>query len=220
MQENVIAQGTSSVPVIVKKISNALFIASAILGAILYILNMKWKSLLYEKVGLYRRYGFSTDEMLSMEVKMDQISDIENTVFIFLIISIVLTVIFFVVRIPAGNRIIVTKDKVCGIAIFGKKVDLLWDSISSVEVVALKGIAIISASGRKYFYGIKNYNEIYNQIQSILRNNQNQKMISELSNQANIKNDMDELIKYKELLDQGIITQEEFDAKKKQLLGI
>lgn len=30
----------------------------------------------------------------------------------------------------------------------------------------------------------------------------------------------DEIKKYKELLDQGIITQEEFDAKKKQLLGI
>ena len=30
----------------------------------------------------------------------------------------------------------------------------------------------------------------------------------------------DELIKYKELLDSGVITQEEFDAKKKQLLGL
>lgn len=30
----------------------------------------------------------------------------------------------------------------------------------------------------------------------------------------------DELIKFKELLDMGVITQEEFDAKKKQLLGI
>ena len=30
----------------------------------------------------------------------------------------------------------------------------------------------------------------------------------------------DELIKYKELLDQEVITQEEFDAKKKQLLGL
>ena len=30
----------------------------------------------------------------------------------------------------------------------------------------------------------------------------------------------DELKKYKDLLDQGIITQEEFDAKKKQLLGL
>ena len=30
----------------------------------------------------------------------------------------------------------------------------------------------------------------------------------------------DEIKKYKELLDMGIITQEEFDAKKKQLLGL
>ncbi len=30
----------------------------------------------------------------------------------------------------------------------------------------------------------------------------------------------DELAKYKDLLDKGIISQEEFDAKKKQLLGL
>jgi predicted Zn-dependent peptidase len=30
----------------------------------------------------------------------------------------------------------------------------------------------------------------------------------------------DELKKFKELLDAGVITQEEFDAKKKQLLGL
>ncbi|MDE6232586.1 MAG: SHOCT domain-containing protein, partial [Lachnospiraceae bacterium] len=32
-------------------------------------------------------------------------------------------------------------------------------------------------------------------------------------------NIVDELTKYKELLDSGIISQDEFDAKKKQLLG-
>ena len=32
--------------------------------------------------------------------------------------------------------------------------------------------------------------------------------------------DIAELTKYKELLDKGIITQEEFDAKKKQVLGL
>ena len=31
---------------------------------------------------------------------------------------------------------------------------------------------------------------------------------------------IDELKRYKELLDTGVITQEEFDAKKKQLLGL
>ena len=31
---------------------------------------------------------------------------------------------------------------------------------------------------------------------------------------------VDEILKFKQLLDAGIITQEEFDAKKKQLLGL
>ena len=30
----------------------------------------------------------------------------------------------------------------------------------------------------------------------------------------------DEILKYKQLLDMGVISQEEFDAKKKQLLGL
>lgn len=32
--------------------------------------------------------------------------------------------------------------------------------------------------------------------------------------------DAEELIKYKQLLDDGILTQDEFDAKKKQILGL
>ena len=37
---------------------------------------------------------------------------------------------------------------------------------------------------------------------------------------ASTKSAADELKKYKELLDSGVITQEEFNAKKKQLLGL
>ena len=40
--------------------------------------------------------------------------------------------------------------------------------------------------------------------------------VDEGSHQSNA----DELKKYKELLDSGVITQEEFDAKKKQILGL
>ena len=37
---------------------------------------------------------------------------------------------------------------------------------------------------------------------------------------GNTTSNADELKKYKDLLDSGVITQEEFDEKKKQLLGI
>ena len=44
---------------------------------------------------------------------------------------------------------------------------------------------------------------------------------SEYSASANIiVSNADELKKFKDLLDAGIISQEEFDAKKKQLLGL
>ena len=43
----------------------------------------------------------------------------------------------------------------------------------------------------------------------------------EISNQQHVPvSNADELKKYKELLDSGVISQEEFDAKKKQLLGL
>lgn len=50
-----------------------------------------------------------------------------------------------------------------------------------------------------------------------------QKKISELAKQkssGSIPSGADEILKYKGLLDQGIISQEEFEAKKKQLLGL
>jgi len=40
------------------------------------------------------------------------------------------------------------------------------------------------------------------------------------ANSSSVPSSADELKKYKDLLDDGIITQEEFDAKKKQLLGL
>ena len=39
-------------------------------------------------------------------------------------------------------------------------------------------------------------------------------------NNSNVSSNADELKKFKELLDNGVITQEEFDTKKKQLLGL
>ena len=40
------------------------------------------------------------------------------------------------------------------------------------------------------------------------------------SNSQTVYSSADEIAKFKKLLDDGVITQEEFDAKKKQLLGL
>ena len=46
------------------------------------------------------------------------------------------------------------------------------------------------------------------------------KQLSSANSVTDSESNADELKKYKDLLDQGVITQEEFDAKKKQLLGL
>ena len=48
----------------------------------------------------------------------------------------------------------------------------------------------------------------------------NKEVPSPLTTIVQNTSDADELKKYKDLLDNGVITQEEFDAKKKQLLGL
>ena len=60
---------------------------------------------------------------------------------------------------------------------------------------------------------------VANEIRAAFENYKNNDVV-EVSGSAPAVSAADELKKFKELLDMGIISQEEFDAKKKQLLGL
>ena len=118
------------------------------------------------------------------------------------------------------TELIVTDKRVYGKAMFGKRVDLPVDSISAVGTSMLKGIAVASSSGRIKFLGISNRDEIHKVISDLLVGRQEKPISNTVVKQEVQQSSADELKKYKELFDQGIISQEEFDAKKKQLLGL
>lgn len=139
------------------------------------------------------------------------------------IISACITAFFFVSFFFISKmQIVVTDKRVYGQAGFGKRVDLPIDSISAVASSALSGIAVATSSGKISFLGIENNDRIRAAIAQLLLERQKkekdkpQPIIKQEVPQSNA----DELKKYKELLDAGVITQEEFDAKKKQLLGL
>lgn len=113
-------------------------------------------------------------------------------------------------------EIVVSDKRVYGKTTFGKQVDLPVDSISSIGIGAFGRIEVATSSGVIEFYCIKNKTEIHKAIGELIMNRQKQNEISHESNTS----DADELKKYKALFDDGVITQEEFDAKKKQLLGL
>lgn len=112
----------------------------------------------------------------------------------------------------------VTDKRVYGKAAFGKRVDLPIDSVSAVAMNSPKGIAVGTSSGKISFMLIQNQTEVHAALSQLLIERQQAKNAQTVK--GNSAGNADELKKYKELLDSGVISQEEFDAKKKQLLGL
>ena len=116
----------------------------------------------------------------------------------------------------------ITDKRVYGKVAFGKRVDLPVDSVSATSTISLfKGVSVSTSSGKIIFLAIKNANEVYEVINNLLVNRQKEKN-QNIGTTTVVQNsdEADKLKKYKDLLDSGVITQEEFDAKKKQLLGL
>ena len=115
----------------------------------------------------------------------------------------------------------VTDKRIYGKVAFGNRVDLPVDSVSATATIRiLKGVSVSTSSGRISFLVIKNSDEIYQVVNNLLIERQQNKVSATVETTAPKSDEADQIKKYKELLDSGIITQEEFDAKKKQLLGL
>lgn len=124
----------------------------------------------------------------------------------------------------AKSEITVTDKRVYGKIAFGKRVDLPLDSISSVGIGFewLKSVTVATSSGVIKFALVRNYRDVYQGISNLLldrQNNGNRNNESVVNNTSNAST-ADELAKFKNLMDAGVITKEEFEAKKKQLLGL
>ncbi len=113
----------------------------------------------------------------------------------------------------------VTDKRVYGKVQFGKRVDLPVDSVSATAMLGSRGVAVSTPSGKICFRAIKNANEIYDVINNLLIVRQQNKETFVTRTEMKI-DEIEQLTQYKELFDKGVITQEEFDAKKKQLLGL
>ncbi len=116
----------------------------------------------------------------------------------------------------------VTDKRIYGKVAWGRRVDLPVDSVSATATTSvLKGVSVATSSGRISFLVMKNAKEIYEVINNLLLERQNSNKPANATTVIQQNSDeVDKLKKYKDLLDNGVITQEEFDAKKKQLLGL
>lgn len=123
-------------------------------------------------------------------------------------------------RLLSSYEMVITDKRIYGKIVFGRRVDLPIDSISATGMLRiLKGVSVSSASGKIRFLLIKNADQMYKEISNLLLNRQNKDTAIVTTSEEKTDTHGD-LLKLKELLDMGIITQEEFEAKKKQFLGL
>ena len=137
-----------------------------------------------------------------------------------LVAIVVFIVVFVFYRMFKACELTVSNKRIYGKGFWGKRVDLPLDSVSAVGTSLFKGISITSASGAIKFAMISNRDEIHDVISRLLVERQSKPIAQTTIKQEIPQSNADELAKYKDLLDKGIITKEEFDAKKKQLLGL
>lgn len=127
---------------------------------------------------------------------------------------------YYVIIVLKMNRcsLTVSNTRVTGKASFGRQVDLPIKQISAVALGSFDRIAVATSAGQVSFWLVDNRNEVYETLYELL--NTLQKDDDNKSTIVSTTDSADQIEKYKALLDKGIISQEEFDSKKKQLLGL
>lgn len=116
-----------------------------------------------------------------------------------------------------NTTLTVTDKRIHGKLMFSKPFDLPLQSVVSVNTCLLKGVTVTSTAGKTHFFLVRNNKEVQTVISKLLEEKRPKASVAVSSAATDV---VSELRKYKALLDDGIITAEEFNAKKKQLLEL
>ncbi len=203
-----------------KKILLGFFAVAIIIFVVLYSVGFIYWFDYYNELVAEGKTGWPVDSHSSFEFAFEW-AIYDMTSIIGAIASAVIVIVGIIVYFCLSKiELTVTDKRVYGKAIFGRHVDLPLDKISAVGLAWPKAISVATSSGRVTFFEIINRDEIYECINNLLIERQNKSNTKETKQEIHQVSNADELKKYKDLFDEGTITKEEFEAKKKQILGI
>lgn len=220
--ENIVIKGTPGK----NKISLILLIA----GISLALISLFVASWAYNEVDLYTYFGFGVSDWFPGWIKYDnnfiefffgEFFNISCFYGYLLIVGIVAAVVGIIMKANTEKcEITVTDSRIFGKLAHGKEVNIPLNQITGLHTCSFNGVSIASIGAVNDFHCIENYEEVIKAISYLLANPQQSPTHSQGGIASTGSSDADQLKKYKDLFDAGVITQEEFDSKKKQLLGL
>lgn len=203
-----------------------------IVGVFLIVLGFAISGNVYENGTVYKSYGFGYGDTVPNADMFNNYGKFlieyfsqpfyySDTLFVFVIYMgalLILLPCFFWWEM-SKCELSITDRRVVGKASFGKVVDLPLNQISAVALGMFSRITVATSSGKVHFWFIQNRSEVHSVLTNIIGKVQVESAYPKNNTSVSLSN-ADELKKFKELLDNGIITQDEFDEKKKQLLDL
>ena len=128
--------------------------------------------------------------------------------------------IHFILYLTAkNNEIILTNYKITGVYKRYLSLNIPIDYVSSVSKGSLGSLCITCAGNNYKIYFVCNRDNFCSKLNELL-NKRTQQALNSVAEKDNQQLDYDKIAQLKQMLDNGIITQEEFEQKKKQLLGL
>lgn len=198
----------------VKLVRNIIWIVGVISGVLAAMLYAESRRFSYVRVSKW------DDGIYDIQEYLGEMFSIYGILCFIGVIAVAFIVGYIFYRATSKIALTVTDKRVYGTAAWGMRVDLPFDMISAVGTSAFKGIAVTTSSGAIKFIMMENRDKIHDAISKQLVIRQSDKKRDTVIKQEIPQSNAEELRRYKELLDLGVITQDEFDAKKKQLLGL
>ena len=221
MEQNIVIKGTP------QKNKPALILLIA--GILLVLISLIVASWAYNEVDLYMYFGFGISDWFPGWIKYDDsfIDFFFGEFFNFdcyygylIMLGVVALIVGIIMKSNTEKcEITVTNEAISGKLPHGKEVHIPLNQITAINRSSFNGVSITSIGNVSNFHCIENREEVMKAISYLLANPQQSSAQPTQSASTN-GSEAEQLKRLKDLLDSGGLTQEEFDAKKKQILGL
>lgn len=221
MEQNIVIKGTPQ--------KNKPALITIIVGVVLLLTSFVVASYVFDNVDGYKYFGYGIGGWYTWCVIYDfefgeffigEFFNFECYYGYMIMLGVVALIVGIIMKSNTEKcEITVTNEAISGKLPHGKAVHIPLNQITAINRSSFNGVSITSIGNVSNFHCIENREEVMKAISYLLANPQQSSAQPTKSASAN-GSEAEQLKRLKDLLDSGVLTQEEFDTKKKQILGL